>query len=213
MEIGSGSSSNKVIPESIVEAVKRTSSNIDEVKANLEEFLSYCTNETLSRMEHLERAQALLLIAKATTILFALRLRCKGVDPDDHPVKKEFERLSLYQEKLHQCMNLSKAPLRPSATINPQAAARFIEHSLPDLSSEQKQSMRKISQGEGPRSKYLDRSLQKKRKYQSAEKQSVRSAAQEFLEKAARELLGDNKNGVKGPLQLEDSDDDVIILD
>ncbi|KAK6137126.1 hypothetical protein DH2020_029135 [Rehmannia glutinosa] len=213
MEIGSGSSSNKVIPESIVEAVKRTSSNIDEVKANLEEFLSYCTNETLSRMEPLERAQALLLIAKATTILFALRLRCKGVDPDDHPVKKEFERLSLYQEKLHQCMNLSKAPLRPSATINPQAAARFIEHSLPDLSSEQKQSMRKISQGEGPRIKYLDRSLQKKRKYQSAEKQSVRSAAQEFLEKAARELLGDNKNGVKGPLQLEDSDDDVIILD
>lgn len=59
----------------------------------------------------------------------------------------------------------------------------------------------------------MDRSLQKKRKYQSSEKQSVRSAAQEFLEKAARELLGDNKNGVKGPLQREDSDDDVIILD
>lgn len=59
----------------------------------------------------------------------------------------------------------------------------------------------------------MDRSLQKKRKYQSSEKQSVRSAAQEFLEKAARELLGDNKNGVKGPLQHEDSDDDVIILD
>ncbi|KAI3468355.1 hypothetical protein Pfo_025018 [Paulownia fortunei] len=214
MEIGSGSgSSNKVIPEPVMEAVKRTSSNIDEVRANLEEFLSYCTNETLSRMEPLERAQALFLIAKATTTLFALRLRCKGVDPDDHPVKKELERLSLYQEKLKQCMDLSKAPLRPSAIINPQAAARFIEHSLPDLSSEQKQSMRKISRGEGPRIKYLDRSLQKKRKYQPSEKQSVRSAAQEFLEKAARELLGDNKNGVKGPLQPDDSDDDVIILD
>lgn len=73
--------------------------------------------------------------------------------------------------------------------------------------------MREISHGEGPRIKYLNSNLQKKRKYQSSEKQSVRSAAQEFLEKAARELLGDSKNGVKGPLQPEDSDDDVIILD
>ncbi|PIN12444.1 DNA-binding protein C1D involved in regulation of double-strand break repair [Handroanthus impetiginosus] len=214
MEIGGGSGSSiQVIPERVMEAVKRTSSNIDEVKANLEEFMSCCDTETLSRMEPLERAQALFLIAKATTTLFALRLRCKGVDPDDHPVKKEIERLNVYQEKLQKSMDLSKAPLRPSATINPQAAARFIEHSLPDLSAEQKQSMRTISRGEGTRTNYLDRSLQKKRKYQSPEKQSVRSAAQEFLEKAARELLGDNKNGVKGPLQPEDSDDDVIILD
>ncbi|KAL3819091.1 hypothetical protein ACJIZ3_004996 [Penstemon smallii] len=207
------SGSSKVIPESVVEAVKRTSSNIDELKTNLEEFLSYCDAEALSKMEPLERAQALLLIAKANTTLFALRLRCKGVDPDSHPVKKELERLSLYQEKLDKCLELSKAPLRPSATINPRAAARFIEHSLPELSAEQKQGMRQISRGENPRTNHFERGLQKKRKYQSSEKQSVRSAAQEFLDKAARELLGDNKNGVKGPLRLEDSDDDVIILD
>ncbi|GFQ04368.1 nuclear nucleic acid-binding protein c1d [Phtheirospermum japonicum] len=213
MEIGGGNSSSKVIPEGVMGAIKRTSSNIDEVKSNLEELLSHCTNETLSRMEPLERAQALLLIGKVTTTLFALRLRCKGVDPDDHPVRKEFERLSLYQEKLQQSMDLNKAPLRPSVTINSRAAARFIEHSLPDLSSEQKQSMRSISRGEAPRINYLEKNLQKKRKYESSERQSVRSAAQEFLEKAARELLGDSKNGIKGPLQHEDSDDDVIILD
>ncbi|KAL6501898.1 hypothetical protein OROGR_027031 [Orobanche gracilis] len=229
MEIGGGSdSSSKVIPESVVAAVKRTSSNIDEVKSNLEEFLFCCTNETLSRMEPLERAQALLLLAKATTTLFALRLRCKGVDPDDHPVKKEFVSLPFYflvpispfgevervpREIATMYGHEQRPPLRPSATMNPQAATRFIEHSLPDLSSEQKQSMRKISQGESPRINYLERNVQKKRKYQSYDKQSVRSAAQEFLEKAARELLGDGKNGVKGPLQSEDSDNDVIILD
>lgn len=70
MEIGSGSSS-KVIPESVIEAVKRTSNNIDEVKANLEELLPYCDTETLSRMQPLERAQALFLISKTTTTLFA----------------------------------------------------------------------------------------------------------------------------------------------
>ncbi|KAL2517541.1 Sas10/Utp3/C1D family [Abeliophyllum distichum] len=212
MEIGSNSA-KKVIPESVMEAVKRTSINIDEVKANLEEFLKYCDSETLSKLEPLERAQALFLIAKANTTLFTLRLRCKGVNPDNHPVRKEIERLSLYEEKLQKCMDLSKAPLRPSATINPMAAARFIEHSLPDLSSEQKKSMREISRGEGTRIKYVERSVQKKRKYQSSENQAVRAAAQEFLEKAASELLGDNKSGIKGPLQPEDSDDDCIILD
>ncbi|KAL1532399.1 nuclear nucleic acid-binding protein C1D-like isoform X2 [Salvia divinorum] len=210
MENGSGS---KVIPESVMEAVNRTRSNIDEVQAYLEELLSYCDTETLSTMEPLERARSLLLIAKTTTTLFALRLRCRGVDPDDHPVKKEFERLSLYQVKLQRCIDLNKAPLRPSTTINTPAAARFIEHSLPDLSSEQKQSMRGISRGEGNGFKYVNRNLQKKRKYQSSEKQSVRPTGQEFLEKAASELLGDNKNGVKGPLQPVDSDDDVLLLD
>ncbi|XP_047964648.1 nuclear nucleic acid-binding protein C1D-like isoform X2 [Salvia hispanica] len=210
MENGSGS---KVVPESVMEAANRTRSNIDEVQANLEELLSYCDTETLSTMEPLDRARSLLLIAKTTTTLFALRLRCRGVDPDDHPVKKEFERLSFYQEKLQRCIDLSKAPLRPSTTINTPAAARFIEHSLPDLSSEQRQSMRGISRGEGNGFKYVNRNLQKKRKYQSSEKQSIPSVSQGFLEKAAHELLGDNKNGVKGPLQPVDSDVDIVLLD
>lgn len=211
----SGSTSNTtVVPNSITEALKRTCNNIDEVKANLEEFLSNCDAETLSKMEPLDRAQALCLIAQASTTLFALRLRCKGVNLDEHPVSKELERLRLYQEKLHQALNLSKAPLRPSATINSQAAARFIDHSLPDLSKEQKLRMREISQREGERLKYLDHNLKKKRKYQqSSENRPVRVAAQEFLEKAARELLGDSSNGVKGPLRPGESDDGVIVLD
>lgn len=61
--------------------------------------------------------------------------------------------------------------------------------------------MRDISKGEGPKMKYLERNVHKKRKCQSSEKQSVRAATQEFLEKAARELLGDNRSGIKGPLQ------------
>ncbi|KAI7988784.1 Dolichyl-diphosphooligosaccharide--protein glycosyltransferase 48 kDa subunit [Camellia lanceoleosa] len=43
----------------------------------------------LSEMLPLQRAQSLLLLAKATTTLFTLKLRCSGVCPDDHPVKSE----------------------------------------------------------------------------------------------------------------------------
>jgi exosome complex protein LRP1 len=69
--------------------------------------------------------------------------------------------------------------------------------------------LRNISRGEGSKIKYLESSVQKKRKYQSSEKPSVHTAAKEFLEKAARELLGD-KGGFKGPLQAEASDEDDV---
>lgn len=207
---GSSSSSSKPIPDSVMEAVNRTSKNINDLSSNVEELLSLYDADVFPEMGPLQQAQSLLLLAKATTTLFALRLRCKGINTDEHPVKLEFERLSLYQEKLQQLMELNKVPLRPSARINPQAATRFIEHSLPDLTPEQRKNMKEISKGEGPRIKYLERIVHKKRKY--PEQQSVRTATQEFLEKAARELLGENQSGFKGPLQLPEGDGEDVSM-
>uniref|UniRef100_A0A0D3GY80 Nuclear nucleic acid-binding protein C1D n=1 Tax=Oryza barthii TaxID=65489 RepID=A0A0D3GY80_9ORYZ len=63
-------------------------------------------------------------MAKAAASLFAGRQlsRCSGVDPDEHPIKKEFERLNLWEEKLN----------------------RF-----EDWDKDQKRSMQAISRGEG----------------------------------------------------------------
>ncbi|XP_062164089.1 uncharacterized protein LOC133870860 [Alnus glutinosa] len=198
-----------VVPDSVMESVNQTLAGVVEMEAHLLHYLSLSDPDVLSEMPPLQRAQAMLLLARATSTLFTLRLRCTGVHPDEHPVKSELERLSLYQDKLEKFIDLSKAPLRPSATLNYQAATRFIEHSLPDLTPGQKQSLRNISRGEGPKIKYLESSVQKKRKYQSSEKQSVQTATKEFLEKAARELLGD-KVGFKGPLQAEALDEDDV---
>lgn len=68
--------------------------------------------------------------------------------------------------------------------------------------------MRNISKGEGKKIKYVESNVQKKRKYPSTEKKSVQTAAKEFLEKATRELLGDNNDGFKGPLRAETSEDE-----
>lgn len=215
-EIGSSSSSSsrnsssKAIPDSVMEAVNRTSKNIDVLSSNVDQFLSLYGADVFPEMGPLQQAQSLILLAKATTTLFALRLRCKGINPDEHPVKLEFERVSLFQEKLQELMDLNKAPLRPSARINPQGAARFIEHSLPDLTPEQRKNMREISKGDGPRLKYLERVVHKKRKY--PEQQSVRTATQEFLEKASRELLGENQSGFKGPVQLPEGDGEDVAM-
>ena len=73
--------------------------------------------------------------------------------------------------------------------------------------------MREISKGEGPKIKYLERRAQRKRKYQTYGKHSVQAAASEFLEKAARELLGDSTSDFKGPLQVGMLDEDDLHVD
>ncbi|KGN55423.1 nuclear nucleic acid-binding protein C1D [Cucumis sativus] len=199
-----------VVPEKVMDSVKTTLDNVEQVQTHLISFLSIAEPDVLAQMQPLQRAQSMLLLARVTTTLFALKLRCSGVHLDDHPIKSELERLSLYQDKLERFIGLSKAPLKRSTTLNYQAATRFIEHSLPDLTQEQKLSMRDISRGKGQKMKQLERNVQKKRKYQSSEKQSVQTAAKEFLEKAARELLGDCNGGLQGPLCGDALDDDAL---
>ncbi|GJW40853.1 zinc finger, CCHC-type containing protein [Tanacetum coccineum] len=65
--------------------------------------------------------------------------------------------------------------------------------------------MREISRREGAN---REGNVSKWRKYLSPSNKSVKTAAEEFLEKASRELLGDNKSSVKGPFKLQDSDED-----
>ncbi|TXG62275.1 hypothetical protein EZV62_013638 [Acer yangbiense] len=200
------------VPESVMDAVKKTLYNVEQVKTHLNEFLSQADPETLAAMPPLERARAHFLIAKATTVLYSVNLRCNGIHPDDHPVKSELERIMTYQEKLQRLTDSTKEPSRPSTTLNYQAATRFIEHSLPHLTTGQRKSMRDISRGEGTRIKYIEQSGHKKRKYPSSEMKTVQVAAKEFLEKASRELLGDvAQGGFQGPIQIDDSSDEEAL--
>ncbi|KAM0942770.1 putative exosome-associated factor Rrp47/DNA strand repair C1D [Dioscorea sansibarensis] len=203
-----GAAEESLVPEAAVEALHRTLDAVDDLQANLNEFLSIAEPDVLAELHPLQRARAFLLLAKSASALLSVRLRCSGICPDDHPIKSEFERLSLFEDKLERLTDWDREPLRPSTTLNCQAATRFIEHSLPDLTQEQRKSMRDISRGQVNRNRFDDRRTRKKRKHQTTEIQSVRSAAQEFLEKATQELFGSNDHGVKGPLRNETSDEE-----
>ncbi|KAH7659862.1 exosome complex protein LRP1 protein [Dioscorea alata] len=203
-----GAAEESLVPEATVEALHRTLDAVDDLQANLNEFLSIAEPDVLAELHPLQRARAFLLLAKSTSALLSVRLRCSGICPDDHPIKSEFERLSLFEDKLERFTDWDREPLRRSTTLNSQAATRFIEHSLPDLTQEQRKSMRDISRGQVNRNRFDDRRTRKKRKHQTTENLSVRSAAQEFLEKAAQELFGSNDHGVKGPLRNETSDEE-----
>ncbi|KAK8949878.1 hypothetical protein KSP40_PGU016817 [Platanthera guangdongensis] len=193
-----------VVPATVLDSVRETLNCVDELRGNLERFLTLAEPDVLAELTPLQRARAFLVLATSASALFSVRLGCSGIRADDHPIRTEIDRLGLHEDKLRKYNDWNKAPLRPSVKINPQAAARFIEHSLPDLAPEQRRSLHEISS----RRSFINNRVKKKAKYQSSDKQSVRAATHEFLEKAARELFGSNDSSVKGPLQNLSSDDE-----
>ncbi|EAZ06306.1 hypothetical protein OsI_28540 [Oryza sativa Indica Group] len=209
MATAAAADSTSAVPPAVVSAAEDTLAAAESVGDHLAEMVAAAGEDpdAIAELPPLRRARAFLAMAKAAASLFAGRQlsRCSGVDPDEHPIKKEFERLSLWEEKLNRFEDWDKAPLRPTTTVNTQAAARFIGHSLPHLTTDQKRSMQAISRGEGGSYSGNKRKPQPPR----PNKKSVRAATEEFLAKAALELSGHNDSKVKGPIRLlSDEDED-----
>lgn len=64
-----------VVPEKVMDSVKKTLDNVEKVQTHLLPFLSIAETDVLAQMHPLQRAQSMLLLAKATTNLFA----CKNI--------------------------------------------------------------------------------------------------------------------------------------
>ncbi|CAN1802335.1 hypothetical protein LINPERHAP1_LOCUS23326, partial [Linum perenne] len=81
-----------------LDSVNTTFTNLEQVEANLLQFQSLADPDVISEMPPLERGQSLLMVAKATTILFACMC----------PLKLSLDRINLYEKKLDRLMDLSK---------------------------------------------------------------------------------------------------------
>ncbi|CAJ2675083.1 unnamed protein product [Trifolium pratense] len=100
---------NVTVPESTtLETLNRTLYNVEQLQLELPEFLSNSDPDLLSQLPLLQRAQSLFTLAKLTSTLFSLKLKCRGINPNDHPFKSELDRLSLCQRKLERLPNLSE---------------------------------------------------------------------------------------------------------
>ncbi|KAJ4792019.1 Nuclear nucleic acid-binding protein C1D [Rhynchospora pubera] len=201
---------SSMVPENILESMTETLAYAEEVRTALLQLFAVAGDDPdmLAELPPLLQARVYLVLAKTATSLLSVQLRCTGVDPDDHPISKEFDRLSLCGERLGRYKDWDKAPLRPSTKINKRGAARVISHALPQLTAEQRESLRDISRGNEARMvSFTDKRARKKRKHQgggssSSGFQSVRQAAEEFLQKAAKELvMCTDPDGPRGPLR------------
>eukprot|EP00252_Welwitschia_mirabilis_P022844 TRINITY_DN629_c0_g2_i1.p1 TRINITY_DN629_c0_g2~~TRINITY_DN629_c0_g2_i1.p1 ORF type:complete len:214 (-),score=55.14 TRINITY_DN629_c0_g2_i1:264-905(-) len=173
------------VPSDVVECIQSVSSKIKELETILQETLDVCDLDVLAEMPPLERAYSFLTLAKTVSALYTLQLQCRGESlEEDELVQRELERLELYTNKVGYFMDRSTA--KPATTVNVKAATRFIGHSLPDLTQDQRNQMRDITRG--ARSAALSRST----KNDQPVRRSVAAEAAAFLEKARMELLGIN---------------------
>lgn len=65
-----------VVPVSVMESVKRSLVHVDEIQTKFHDFLSLSDPDVLAQMPPLQRAESLLLLAKATTTLFTCKTLC-----------------------------------------------------------------------------------------------------------------------------------------
>ncbi|GLJ49190.1 hypothetical protein SUGI_1038030 [Cryptomeria japonica] len=179
------------VPIDLIESVESVNSHCEEVESNVRDVLAACDPDVLAEIPPLDRAYIFLTLAKAAATLYAMQLQFVGESVEDHPFKKEMERLELYTSKVEYYIDMSTA--RPTTKINARAATRFLEHSLPDLTPQQKSEMREISRGERSGIKSQEaRGNKKKRKHDLSGRQSVAAAAVAFLAETSKELFEGN---------------------
>uniref|UniRef100_A0A8C4Q6F4 Nuclear nucleic acid-binding protein C1D n=1 Tax=Eptatretus burgeri TaxID=7764 RepID=A0A8C4Q6F4_EPTBU len=103
-------------------AFEKSLTAVDEA---LEPFVALTRDEVQHKLEPLEQAKVQMVSAFAINSLFWMYLVTQGVDPKEHPIKQELDRVRTYMNKVKAFEEKSKA-----AKLDAKAASRFIKHAL-----------------------------------------------------------------------------------
>ncbi|KAJ7294550.1 hypothetical protein O6H91_Y251100 [Diphasiastrum complanatum] len=191
---------SSLVPTHVLEGVARLDAKLQTLEANLTHLLLLSSlSHSLAHLSPIDRASAFLSLSKSVNTLFSVFLRTTGESPNDHPAKTEVERVELYEDKVERAIYRSKTPSRPTSSLNIAAANRFIEHSIPDLTTDQRKRVREVSQEKSRRLRLEDKSDGRSRKSPKRDKkdgESVAQAAAAFLAEAQRELLVEKRKNM-----------------
>jgi len=116
-----------LVPEEVSEVFDKLDSNIKEIEQQLAPFFEVPNQDLEESLSPLEKAKLSIIVAYAINTLFYSYLKTQGISPQDHPVKKELERIKLYIKKLQNVTELQKGP---KSRIDREAADRFIAREL-----------------------------------------------------------------------------------
>eukprot|EP01114_Cavostelium_apophysatum_P000692 TRINITY_DN10631_c0_g1_i1.p1 TRINITY_DN10631_c0_g1~~TRINITY_DN10631_c0_g1_i1.p1 ORF type:complete len:158 (+),score=31.64 TRINITY_DN10631_c0_g1_i1:80-553(+) len=118
-------SSMDVDEDQALETVTKLGKQIEEIEEHLKPFFSMPTEELSGRLSESDMAKLHVVVAYTINTLFYLYMKLQGMDPNNHAVKKELERVRLYITKVKELTDKSQ----PALKIDKDAAKRFIIHS------------------------------------------------------------------------------------
>uniref|UniRef100_A0A6I8RHY6 Nuclear nucleic acid-binding protein C1D n=1 Tax=Xenopus tropicalis TaxID=8364 RepID=A0A6I8RHY6_XENTR len=119
-------------PTEIHEYLMAFDKSVGSVDEMLNKMMSVSRSELLQKIEPLEQAKLDLVSAYTLNSLFWIYLTTQGINPKEHPVKEELERIRSYMNRVKEITDRKKA-----AKLDKGAARRFIKHALCDPTSEE----------------------------------------------------------------------------
>jgi len=111
----------------VKELVEDMSGSIDDLEASLAPLLNATLSSSTSKLPLLDKAKLYVLATYAIDSVLFSYLRLNGQNVKDHPVVQEIMRVRSYFNKIKE---VEAGPAQRNATLDKDAAARFIKHGL-----------------------------------------------------------------------------------
>ncbi|XP_071996513.1 nuclear nucleic acid-binding protein C1D [Engystomops pustulosus] len=127
-------------PQEIHEYLVAFNDSVAGVDEMLKKMMSVSRSELLQKMDPMEQAKLDLVSAYTLNSLFWVYLTTQGVNPKEHAVKGELERIRSYMNRVKEISDRKKA-----ARLDKGAAQRFIKHALCDPTAEDSPQAKKKS--------------------------------------------------------------------
>ncbi|XP_018422445.1 PREDICTED: nuclear nucleic acid-binding protein C1D [Nanorana parkeri] len=131
---------NAEYPTEIHEYLLAFEKSVGSVDEMLTKMMSVSRSELLQKLDPVEQAKLDLVSAYTLNSLFWVYLVTQGINPKEHPVKDELERIRSYMNRVKEITDRKKA-----ARLDKGAAQRFIKHALCDLTPEEDSPAKKKS--------------------------------------------------------------------
>ncbi|KAF2482065.1 Sas10/Utp3/C1D family-domain-containing protein [Neohortaea acidophila] len=115
-------------PASVAALVEDLENTIDDLEDSLQPLVKTHLSTSTSKLPLLDKAKAYVLATYALESILFSSLRLHGVDAKAHPVFQELARVKEYFGKIKAAE--TSGATRPHATLDKEAAQRFIRHGL-----------------------------------------------------------------------------------
>ncbi|KAJ8317234.1 hypothetical protein KUTeg_005138 [Tegillarca granosa] len=113
------------IPEELKEKLASFDSSLSQVESVLQPLLQCPQNELFEKLSPLDRAKVELVGGYTINSLFWMYLNVCGLNPKEHSVKQELDRIRSYMNRVKECQDKAKAP-----KLDKGASKRFVKSAL-----------------------------------------------------------------------------------
>ncbi|KAM6309632.1 nuclear nucleic acid-binding protein C1D [Podargus strigoides] len=142
MEMSEDDTNTEEYPTEIHDYLTAFEKSLGSVDEMLKTMMSVSRSELLQKLEPLEQAKLDLVSVYTLNSMFWVYLATQGINPKEHPVKQELERIRTYMNKVKEIADKKKA-----SKLNKGAASRFVRNALWEPNAENEHTSKTPAKG------------------------------------------------------------------